>query len=381
MKLISRKYQPCDEICINKLYKLITNIDRTLPEYEWEWLNTWNGKGSIWLMFDEDRNENDQLIGQYSLIPTPFSFWGQSYLAGKTENCMSHHDYSGKSIYFPHEKKYFQEAQKRFQLFFTTSGNIAKGVPGAVRRKLGYVAFDSWIQYIFCTNSSALHKRIYSKLESKLGSIFGLTKLISIMISKIFFMYSNIFFHERVNQSIKLLNENDSPIKDIEELWNRNKTLYGITVDRTCAYLDWRINQNPYSEHKYLSYYKDGKLIGYIIFYINKNNVINIVDILAESRDSSTFEELIDNLIIYAKKEKVGLIMCSTLNGNNILKKVFRHTGFIKINMFSFKKIFSKINNQKPFHIFISKSVVTSKDILDPENWYITGLVTEGRLQ
>jgi len=379
MKFISRKYQPGDELYINKLYKLVTNINRSLPEYKWEWIDTWNGQGSIWLAFDENRAPGNQLIMQYSLIATPISFWGKTYLAGKTENCMCHPDYRGKGLYFPHEKQSFAEAKKRFQLFFTTSGNAAKGAPGAVRRKLGYVALGSWIQYIFCTNSSALHKRIYSKLESKLGSIFGLSKLISFVISKIFFVYSNMFFHEGVNQSIKLLNENNSPIKDIEELWNRNKTLYGITVDRTSAYLNWRINQNPYFEHKYLTYYKDGKLIGYIIFYINKKNVLRIVDILAESRDISIFEELIDNLIIYSKKEKVGIIMCSTLNGNEILKKIFRHNGFINYNIFAFRKRFSKANNEKPFHIFISKSVLTSKDIFDPENWYVTSIVAEGR--
>jgi len=378
MKLKRRKYKPGDEVYINKLYKLITNIDRSLPEYEWEWLNTWNGQGSIWLLFDEERKENGQLIGQYSLIPAPFSIWGESYLAGKTENCMSHPDYRGKGIYFPHEKKYFKEAQEKFQLFFTTAGNAAKGTPGAVRRKLGYVAFDSWIEYIYCTNSNALHKRIYPKLESKIGSIFGLIKLMSIMISKICFMYTYMFSPKRANQSIKLLNENNSPINEIEALWNRNKTLYGITVDRTSSYLNWRINQNPYCEHKYLLYYKDDKLIGYIIFKIN-DNVIRVVDILAENKDQSIFKVMIDNLIIYSKKEKIGFIICSTLKGNKILKKVFHRNGFIKIDTFSLKKIFSKTNNQKPFHVFISKKVVVSKDIFNPENWYVTGLVTEGR--
>lgn len=126
-----------------------------------------------------------------------------------------------------------------------------------------------------------------------------------------------------------------------------------------------------------MSYYKDGNLIGYIIFYID-DNVIRIVDILAENKGQSIFKELIDNLIIYSGKEKVGAIICSTLNGNNILKKVFRHNGFIKIDTFSLKQIFPKTNNQKPFHVFISKEAVGSKDIFNPENWYVTGLVTEG---
>ena len=43
----------------------------------WEWVNTWDGQGGIWLVFDTERNTEDQLIAQYSLIPTPLSFFGK----------------------------------------------------------------------------------------------------------------------------------------------------------------------------------------------------------------------------------------------------------------------------------------------------------------
>ena len=113
----------------------------------WEWVNTWDGQGGIWLVFDNERNSEDQLIAQYSLIPTPLSFFGKKYIAGKTENCMSHPDIRGKGIYFPHEKKYFEIAKNRFKVFFTTTGNVAKGTPGRIRKKLGYRAFDDWVSY------------------------------------------------------------------------------------------------------------------------------------------------------------------------------------------------------------------------------------------
>jgi len=378
MRLISREYKPGDELSINKLYKLITNIDRSLPEYEWEWINTWNGQGSIWLLFDEDRDKNDQLVAQYSLIPTPFSIWGKSYLAGKTENCMSHPDYRGKGIYSSHEKKYFKEAQKRFQLFFTTAGNVAKGATGAIRRKLGYLAFDSWVHYIYCTDSGVLQKMIYSKLENKLGSILGLTKLSSTIISKISFMYFYMFSPKKATQSIKLLNEKHSPLKEIETLWDNNKIFYGISVDRTSRYIDWRINKNPYFDHQYLLCNKDGELVGYIIFY-KHNNMLSIIDILAANRNRSIFKDLIDNLIIYAKTEKVQAIECSTLKGNKLLGKVFRSSGFINYNIFPFRKISIRSHRQKPFHVFVSTHILASKEALVPKNWYITDLVKEGR--
>ena len=157
MNIEKRLYQPGDEVNINKLYKLLTDRDRSIDEYLWEWINTWNGQGSMWLAFDKDREEGDKLIMQYSLIPTPFSFWGKSYLAGKTENCMCHPDLRGKGQFIPHEKESFEEAKKKYDLFFTTAGDEAKGTVGAIRRKLGYVAFDSWAYYTFYITNKYLH--------------------------------------------------------------------------------------------------------------------------------------------------------------------------------------------------------------------------------
>ena len=98
IKKIQRPYQPGDEIHINRLYKLVTGRSRSYDEYKWEWINTWDGQGGIWLFFDQERSIEDQLIAQYSLIPTPISLFGKIYIAGKTENCMSHPDIRGKRI-------------------------------------------------------------------------------------------------------------------------------------------------------------------------------------------------------------------------------------------------------------------------------------------
>jgi hypothetical protein len=107
--------------------------------------------------------------------------------------------------------------------------------------------------------------------------------------------------------------------------------------------------------------------------------MLSIVDILAANRNKSIFKDLIDNLIIYAKTEKVQAIGCSTLKGNKLLGKVFRSSGFINYNILPFKRIFKKSHRQKPFHVFLSRHISTSKKALAPKNWYITSLVKEGR--
>jgi len=379
MKLTQRSYKLGDEININKLYKLVAGIERNGPEFDWEWLDTWNGQGSMWLVFDEDREDGDRLIMQYSLIPTPFIFWGKSYLAGKTENCMCHPDYRGKGLYFPHERKYFEEAKKRFQIFFTTAGNATKGAPGAVRRKLGYNALDSWIDFFFLTDIQYAREEMFSRLDNKPSLSAGVIKFFSYMMSWFVYAYFQTRTFKSANVKTALFDINNAPIGKIVEMWNRNKKFYGITVDRNRSYLSWRINQNPYFVYRYLTLYKDERLVGYIIFYLTKNNNLRIEDILAEEKDSSIFVQLLAQMVLLAKREKVGAIVFSTLKGNRILTEVFRKSGFLYKEALSIKNIFSKNKEENPFHVYISGSVPDFQKAYEPANWYITGLVKEGR--
>ena len=380
MKLKTREYQRGDEHDINKLYKRVANIDRNQSEYDWEWIHTWDGPGFVRLMFDEDRAEGDQLVAQYSLIPTPFSVWGKPFLAGKTENCMCHPDYRGKGIYFPHEKKSFEEARQRFQLFFTTSGNMTKGAPGAVRRKLGYIAFDSWIHFVYITDNAYIRKALQTQLNKYVRGDSRFVKFLTLLISRLVYFFFALKPGKKILHDIRLRKKDEVSLADIERLWICNKREYGVSIDRTSSYLDWRINSNPYQNHSYLCAYDRGSLIGYIIFYEAKDTMIHVMDILVDRKDEVIFSELIQALILYAKKKGAGAVRCTTLSHNMLLKKMFRKNGFVSFNpTHSIGMFTSKNKRQNPFNVFVSETVDTSGDILDPCNWYITDLIKEGR--
>jgi hypothetical protein len=329
-------------------------------------------------MFDAEKEVGDQLVGQYSLIPTPFSFWGKPYLAGKTENCMCHPAYRGRGIYFQHEKKYFLKAQKRFQLFFTTTGNVANGAPGAVRRKLGYTAFDYWNQYVYILDCDVLKKRIYSLLSPTSESNSKLLRITSNILSKVIYRYFKLFQKKTVRR-VKIQSENDAPLDRIESLWKRNKKAYGITVDRSIEYLNWRINLNPFFEYQYLTYSYDGKLKGYIIFYEQTAGQICITDIMTENKEPGTFRILLHELICHAKKRKLHTIVCTTNNGNKTLKSALHKNGFVIYPNLIIKQNRFRSKQYPPFHIYMSKDVTCERNIYDPKNWYLTDLVFEGR--
>lgn len=378
MNIIKRYYQPGDERDINRLYKIISGINRSVGEYQWEWIDTWDSKGSIWLAFDNGREKGDRLIMQFGLIPTPFSFWGENYQAGKTENCMSHPDCRGAGIYFPHEEEGFKVAQKRFQLFFTTDGNAGKGAAGAIRRKLGYIAFDSWSYYSFFLTSKYLKNLLLSRFKNFKKIPDLLTKFLAIFVSYFFAFYFRLCLPLKPSADIRVLNKNDVSLEEIENFWKRNKSLYMITVDRQSSYLEWRINKNPYFDYKYVVYYKDNQIIGYAIISLNKNNACMIEDILVEKRDSTVFDTIISYVIWHAK-ENMGadVVSCNTLTGNKMLKAVFIKNKFIDIE--KLRRIIERKKTIKAFHLYVTPDVQNKKDIFDPQNWYITDLVSEGR--
>ncbi len=377
MNKVVRPYQSGDEKSINTLYKLITHRDRSKNEYLWEWVNTWHGMGSIWLVFDSDRSAQDQLIAQYSLIPTPVSAWGKSYLCGKTENCMSHPVIRGSGVYFYHERRCFEEAKKIYQIFFTTSGHVAKGAPGAIRQKLGYIPFDSWVSYIFWVDASVIRTLINKKLSDETEKSSFWSRFIAVSVAKIVAFYSFWFRSMLGSKPIEILSESQAPLDDLESLWNSNRQLYGVSVDRTRQYMEWRINQNPYVKHQYLVYRKDDRLKGYLIFTQNKDT-IDVVDILADEKRREIFKTLLNGLKKFAIIEKVVQIRFSTLKRNKFLARLLRANGFIPNNIFSLKDYRNSFRRNQ-FYVYLPRYLKKDPRLIRNENWFITDLVKEGR--
>ncbi|NQV29785.1 MAG: GNAT family N-acetyltransferase [Candidatus Marinimicrobia bacterium] len=377
MSRVDRAYQAGDEVQINYLYNLITGATRSDEQYSWEWLQTWNGQGSIWLAFDETREKGDQLIGQYSLIPTPMSFWGKPYLAGKTENCMSHPQFRGKGMYFFHEQKYFEEAKKRYSVFFTTAGHVARGAPGKVRQKLGYRPFDHWVTFSYWLNKADLRAEILSKIP-------GIFKKINLIKSGLAYLITQLLFVDNATRlgdktdSFQLLSEAQAPLEKIENLWKENASAYGISIDRTAAYMKWRISENPYLTHKYLCYYKGDSLLGYLIYTI-EGSIVHIVDMIVSERNQEIHKRLFEELKHISSVAGLSQIKCSTSSKNQFFINRLSSSKFMNYqDLFSCFR-FSKKQQATQLFVYLSEDQVGEPDQWDNHSWYITDLMKEGR--
>lgn len=370
MKLAQRKYKDGDALKINNLYKLITGIDRNWQKFRWEWINTWNGQGDIFLLLEDEvkNSKKERLVAQYSLIPTPISNYGLFCLAGKTENCMCHPEYRKKKVYFSHEKKSFESAKEKYDLFFTTAGGVSNWAVAGIRKKLGYVPFDSWSINYFCLKPGALAKQLLSQLKANNSNRF-LVNLASLCICA----YCKFWLSGKKKRlEYRILDEKNVDLDQLDNFWIQNKEYYGVTIDRSRKYLDWRIVQNPHFDYKFILSSKSSSINGYLIFHSDRENLLHIDDVIVEKRNPVILKSLIKDTITYAIQNNMQGIICRALKGNFFLRKHLYKQGFVDLRWYAYYQ--DVIKNKKQFLVYTDKEIT-----MDPKQWYITNLVTEGR--
>lgn len=379
MHIVSRQYLPGDEVQINRLYRSIAGRDRDAAQFAWEWLDTWAGQGSMNLVFDLDREEGDQLIAQYSLIPTPLSVWGRPTVAGKTENCMSHPDHRGSGLYSAHEQACFEKEKEKYSFFFTTAGEVAGGAVGRVRVKLGYIPFDNWVKYTLWLRTGALREELGAMVAGKGRPGKALAPVLGGLLAAVLQAYSRLRRQRTCGYRVMVHREADAPLDEIAGLWERNRRCYGITVDRRADYLRWRVNDDPYIEHEYLTMHGDQGLLGYVISYVQRDTMY-VVDVLADGARADLFRHLMAALVRRGRELRVARIRCVTLRRSRLLPRRLRSAGFLDTAVL-WPTAFISSRRPRQFFLYIPEELRGDREVTDPAGWYVTELVLEGRLR
>lgn len=376
LRTVSRPYRPGDEVQINRLYRSITGRDRSAAEFAWEWLDTWAGQGSMNLVFDLDRAEGDQLIAQYSLIPTPLSLWGRPTVAGKTENCMSHPEYRGSGLYSAHERECFEKEKETYSFFFTTAGQVAGGAVGRVRTRLGYVAFDDWVNYTLWMRVGRLRDDLRAIIAAKGTVRMALAPVLSMLLATVLQTCSHLRRRRRCGYRVAVHGPADAPLEDIAGLWKRNRRHYGISVDRSARYLQWRVNDDPHVEHEYLTMRDDDRLLGYVIYFVQRDT-LHVVDILTEGAHTALFRHLLAALNRRGGELLVDRIKCLALRRTRLLPRRLRSAGYLDTAVLSPVAVFKR-SRPRHFFLYVPKELRDDPRVSDHASWYITELVLEG---
>lgn len=379
-KLESRSYKTGDEYGIVSLYNKIAGRCRTVEQHRWEWLDTPQGNGSIWVITE---SESGEIVGHHGLIPIKADYFGQNLLLGKTENTILHPKYLGTGIYFIYERKFLQEAMKRFDLLYTT---FAHGTPGKIRRKLGYKAVGKYLTYIKTTRNMYLKKTMDSLIERKIPN--STLKIFCKYISEIFSYLLMIFFSKwgKIDKSItfEVVEDIDTIDSEIDQFCDRNKGKFGITINRTSKYLKWRIFKNPNVKYKFLLARKLGKVVGYVITKSSATDVnrCEIVDLVCEQNNEIIFNTILKATFRRLIEAKVYAVSFTTLDSNNFLNRRLIKNGFLpvqKIATFVRKHLTPDISGEESdLLVKVINKNFNSIKIYNPACWYYTDLFNEG---
>jgi hypothetical protein len=379
-KLVARNYQAKDDYGIVCLYNRITGSNRSVDQHRWEWLETPEGRGSIWVITE---SESGQIVGHHGLIPIKLNIFGKPFLMGKTENTILHPKYAGTGIYFIYEKNFLTESKERFDLLYTTAGS---GTPGRIRKKLGYEVVGGYSNYKKITKKAVLKDLLAYSIENRLSNktLIVLSRIIICILSfalMAFFLKRHKENKELVFTSIESI---DPISREIDSFWERNKIKFGITLDRNSKYLKWRIFENPNVKYGFLLARMKNRIVGYVITKIITANPKKgvIVDLVCENKNEILFGSILNAAIKRFSETGIHVVIFPTLSSKNVFNKILLKRGFLPIENIvrSISKIFKiKSNSEKPMLLIkIHNSEIDTASIFNPYHWYYTDLFKEG---
>lgn len=374
--MTSRKFTEKDKSELNDSYNRFTGRSRTLEQFQWEWLDTPEGWGSMWLLEDSDTGK---IVGHHGLIPSRFSYFGRSILMGKTENTHLHPPYAGKGVYYPFEVKFIEEAKDRFDLLYTTQGS---GAPGRVRLKLGYASVGRYANYIKATKKSYLDKLLAGAIKGRVHNKFIAAMLIGA--SKVGSVILMPFFSREgsMDRTVKLerLTNIETVAEELDKFWERNKGKFGITVDRNSGYLKWRIFDNPNLTYEFFLARKQSKIVGYAITRSAGEGQGTIVDLIADGNNQRIFDAILNRVVTEFEEAGIYTIQFPTLLSNNSLNKALKRNGFVSSLMLQ-RVVRRVIGKKQQESLLMAKALhdnLDSSKVSDPACWYFTDILTEG---
>ena len=250
---IYRGYQQGDEHLIKDLYFQVFNKERSIPDWQWEFMDAPEGPSNIRVIEDKGA-----IIGHIALIPIRFQYLDKEIVVGKSEDSSLHKDYRGKRLFGKLEHQCFDTAaEKGYSVSYSISRTARQ-----VHIKAGYHPLKSIEGYFAPLRAG----QIASELKNA-GIISGYQAWCARPVLKLL----ERRFYRRVERSealpANITIERITQFSDeFDDLWRRFITQNRvITIKRSSAYLNWRFTQKP--NHKYAIYAArhQGELVGYLI--------------------------------------------------------------------------------------------------------------------
>lgn len=169
--------------------------------------------------------------------------------------------------------------------------------------------------------------------------------------------FDESFFNK--NKNLRFVKKFDDSFDD---LWRETSTQWTCAIVRRTEILKWQFNDQPNKKFNVLGYYKNGKLLGYIVLYFRRkdaNNAlpkVSISDLCYHPSNSvETIDALIQGALQISLRNRAGALVTDILD--SLAENRLRKAGF------------SRVKN--PLQLLVKTS--EQRDVLENlSNWFVT---------
>lgn len=330
----------------------------------------------MWIIEDAASGE---IVGHHGLIPMQMNFFDRSILAGKTENTMVHPEHRGRVGYFGFENTFHDQARDRFDILFT---NMAHGKPRRIREGLGYVKVSDYADYLKISSRETLEQMALGRVQQALKSK-ALRDLVAWLMRPISSLVLRMAFGKSVQPDdavdLERVENLEGVSAELDGLWERSKSHFGLTIQRNARFLQWRIFDNPHIEYDFLLVRKNGKLIGYVAYEQVREDTVWVLDVIVEENDAMLLGTLLRALVRRLSEEGIFIVWLSTMRGKTTISRALRGTGFRSFS--SVSQFLNRLSGRE-VPVLVAKVFDHELDrsqVLDPDGWYYTSIFEEGR--
>ncbi len=342
-------YQEGDEEKILQLFATGFGKKRSLEHWNWKFKNNPYFRPISVLSWEATEN---QLVGQYTVMPTNLNFYGEKFLACQSLDTIVHQNFRKFGIFESGAKKCFEflEQEKFVCVYGFPNSN---SYPGFIK-KLGWKEICPLERFSFKTDISArvLELVKISAFATAMNEVFRFFRQIQIKVFR-----AGVSPEMDSTVSFRILNEIPP---EIDSLWNRAGDQKKIGVWKDKRYFEWRYGANPDSKFAFFGAYLGQDLVAF-----------SVVSRATEPNDSAWMTEFL------VSKDQVDLAQYFLLK---IVSEVFlwraRSLEFICSQDDFFTTVFRIFRSIKDRNLIFCGRLLSnmSEDskFYDPKNWRIT---------
>jgi len=352
MDLVYRLAKPDDFSRIDELKRRHNWITRTATQWRWEYIEKPEPE-SLLLMVEENGN----LVGTQALLPIQFRQGSHTFLTAKSEETFLVPNLRGKGILGLMYKEIFSHVD-------LNEIEATWGITGA-RKALLAAGFD--IPYDIVRYRISLRSAI-GKEEPWPIRVARTSK--NMIRSDLSFLSPKSMPYKRGDLPADV--DDILDLEFISDVWKSvtRKFPEVVSIDRSLAYLRWRILRNPWVKHFMIRYARSSSDRGYLLYSINNDGGCKVVDAMAVGQSKDVFRTMYESMI-HRAREMDCYEMAEFFLGNRCILEMQRLTAMQSL-LFIQRPLYSGFVYRK--NPYIEKH----SPHLDVGSWYFTGLFLEG---